>query len=578
MLLHSLAVENYRGIRQARVGFAESTILIGENDCGKTSLLEALNRALAPNNDGAPLFEVQDFHRQGANPEGPPAGPIRIQVTFQESAVGEWNGEAYAALAQLLGSPGKRPRQIGLSIEATPPRHEHASKTHWEIHCLNSGKPAIRDDLQLLAAVRAMAPFIWLRGGTLFSASPPCPPMEPPGPNGIRPDIATLAQEVEDHYQAIIAGTAAQPPGKLGPGYRAALALLAQGGQELPRTNGSATPVIAEILGRRDMPASRRIRPYHGSAAEQIGVLILTAAILRQLPEALAPGANPVLAIEDPEAHLHPMTLASVWGLLEEIAAQKIVTTQSQTLLAEAPLHWVRRLTRHDGIVRQWQLHPGLLEQEELRKMSYHLRARHGVASFARCWLLVEGETEFWMLPELARLCGYDLDLEGVACVEFAQCGLAPLIKLAREWGIEWHVLVDGDEAGRHYAEAARKLLHGEEEGRRLTLLRERDVEHCFWQHGYADVFLNAANIHVSPAHRVPPRGVINRAIKRHSKPYMAIEMIMAAAAENSPGVPKPLRHVVETSVWLARHALHPRGEGGEYEGRERRKKGHRRH
>jgi len=578
MLLHSLSLENYRGIRQARVSFDESTILIGENDCGKTSLLEALDRALAPNNSGAPRFEPQDFHRQGADPAAPPTGPIRIEVTFHESSVGEWNGEAYVALAEVFGNPGKRPRHLVLKLEVTPPLRGQAAKTRWEILCPNSGKPPSRDDPVLLEALRSLAPFIWLRGGTLFSASPPCPPTEAPGPNGTRPDIAALAQEVEAHYQAIIAGTATQPPGKLGPGYRAALALLAQGGQAAQQSNGSATPVIAEILGRRDMPASRRIRPYHGSAAERIGVLILTAAILRQLPQALAAGANPILAMEDPEAHLHPMTLASVWSLLEEIAAQKIVTTQSQTLLAEAPLHWVRRLTRHDGIVRQWQLHPGVLEQEELRKMSYHLRARHGVASFARSWLLVEGETEFWMLPELARLCGYDLDLEGVACVEFAQCGLAPLIKLAREWGIEWHVLVDGDEAGRHYAEAARKLLHGEEEGRRLTLLRERDVEHCFWQNGYADVFLNAANFHVSPAHRVPPRGVINRAIKRHSKPYMAIEMIMAAAAENSPGVPKPLRHVVETCVWLARHALHPRGEGGEYEGRERRKKGHRRH
>jgi putative ATP-dependent endonuclease of OLD family len=577
MLLQSLSVENYRGVRQARVSFGEGTILIGENDCGKTSLLEALNRALAPNNNGAPQFDPQDFHRQGADPEAPPTGPVRIEVAFHETSVGEWNGEAYAELGELFGNPGKRTRQLILKLEATPPWREQASKTRWEIHSPNSGKPPSRDDPALLEALRRMAPFIWLRGGTLFSSAS-CPPSVPTGQGEARPDLAVLAEEVESHYQGIIAGTEAQPRGKLGPGYRAALALLVQEGRQPPPGNGSARPVIAEILGRRDMPAARRIRPYHGSAAERIGVLILTAAILRHLPEALAAGAHPILAIEDPEAHLHPMTLASVWGLLEEIAAQKIITTQSQNLLAEAPLYAIRRLTRQDGIIRQWQVHPGALEQEELRKMSYHLRARHGVASFARCWLLVEGETEFWMLPELARLCGYDLDLEGVACVEFAQCGLPPLIKLAREWGIEWHVLVDGDEAGRHYAETTRKFLHSEDEGRRLTQLRERDVEHCFWQNGYADVFLSAANVHVSPAHRIPPRGVINRAIKHHSKPYMAIEMIMAAAAANSPGVPKPLRHVVETCVWLARHALHPRGEGGEYAGRERRKKGHRRH
>jgi putative ATP-dependent endonuclease of OLD family len=573
MHLRTLTVENFRGVRQARLDFDPVTLLIGENDCGKTSLLEALAKALAPGNSDGPYFDSQDFHRPGGDPAVPPAGPIRITLTFQEPALGVWNGSDYAGLAHLLGAAGKRPRQLVLLLEAEPRAGGLPSPARWQIQCAGSGKPGCRDDVELLEAVRALAPFIWLRGGNLIG-SPQRSAAEAPaaGP----PELAALAEELEAQYLALIAGSAQQPMGKLQSGYQAALAQLA-----LPRpgpagVNSAARPIIAEILGRRDSPVGHRARASHGSAAEKLGLLILTAAILRHLPQALPPGAHPILALEDPEAHLHPMTLASVWGLLDEIVAQKIITTQSETLLAAAPLRSVRRLTRHEGLIRQWQVHPGALEAEELRKMSYHLRSRRGVASFARCWLLVEGETEFWMLPELARIMGYDLDLEGVACVEFAQCGLAPLIKVAREWGVEWHVLADGDEAGRHYAEATRSFLHGDDPGRRLTTLRERDMEHCFWQYGYADVFLSAAAVHVSPAHRVPPRGVINRAIKRHSKPYMAIEMIMAAAAPNSPGVPRPLRHVVETCVSLARHALQPRGEGGEgrgFEGRERRHK-----
>ena len=42
---------------------------------------------------------------------------------------------------------------------------------------------------------------------------------------------------------------------------------------------------------------------------------------------------------------------------------------------------------------------------------------------FARCWLLVEGETEFWIMPELARV-GWISRQEGIVCVEFAQCGV----------------------------------------------------------------------------------------------------------------------------------------------------------
>lgn len=552
MQLRTLVVENFRGIRDARLDLDADTVLIGENDCGKTTLLEAISLALAPGNGDVPQFVASDFYRPGADPRAPPAGPIRIELGFREGRAGEWQAPEYAPLADLIGPPAARPRELRLSLSASPPAPGEAACCHWQLRCQGGGRPACADVAARLHALRALAPFIWLRGGTLFTT--PRLPAQATGAGAVS-TWSALAAQVEARFLALIGGTLHESPGKLHAGYRAALALLAQHRPEVGDGDNDTRPVIAEILGR-ETPTGRRLAAYSpGSAAEQLGVLVLTAAILRHLPEALAPGAHPILALEDPEAHLHPMTLASVWGLLQEIGAQRIVTTQSQILLAAAPLRSVRRLTRYHGRIRQWQMRPGALEAEDLRKMSYHLRARHGVASFARCWLLVEGETEFWMLPELARLCGYDFELEGVACVEFAQCGLTPLIKLAREWGIEWHVLADGDEAGRRYAEAARRQLRDEPAARRLSTLRERDIEHCFWQHGYAGVFIAAAGLHLSPVHRPPPRGVINRAIHRHSKPYLAIEMVTAVAARRSPGVPAPLRTVIETCVDLARAA-----------------------
>ena len=157
------------------------------------------------------------------------------------------------------------------------------------------------------------------------------------------------------------------------------------------------------------------------------------------------------------------------------------------------------------------------------------------------------------MLPELARLCGYDLALEGIACVEFAQCGLTPLIKVARELGIEWHVLSDGDKAGKIYAHTARSFLDDEPSRQRVTALRQRDIEHCFWKHGYEQVFARAARLNWQPGSRSQPRSIINRAIKRRSKPQMAFELIVATAADGSPGVPAPLQRMLDTCVRLAR-------------------------
>jgi putative ATP-dependent endonuclease of OLD family len=66
------------------------------------------------------------------------------------------------------------------------------------------------------------------------------------------------------------------------------------------------------------------------------------------------------------------------------------------------------------------------------------------VAIFGRCWLLMEGETEFWILPGLACIHSHDFSLEGAAVVEITQCGLVTLLQLTREWGNQWHVLSDG--------------------------------------------------------------------------------------------------------------------------------------
>ena len=48
--------------------------------------------------------------------------------------------------------------------------------------------------------------------------------------------------------------------------------------------------------------------------------------------------------------------------------------------------------------------------------------------------------------------------------IEFAQSGLKPLIKFARRMGIQWHVLVDGDEAGKKYAATVRGPLNNDRE------------------------------------------------------------------------------------------------------------------
>ncbi len=536
MRIATLEVANYRGIASARLDFDDTTVLIGENDCGRSSLLSALHLALASGEPGRPALQDHHFHR---TPDGDFSGPLAVTVQMLETHAGEWDAGRLPALGPLLGPRGPGRRRLTLRIEADP---AEGREPRWVIRG-DAGEGHSQPGQ--IAELRQLCPLVWLQGGLLLGCTP----------NGVAAEAGPLAEAVETHYRALIEGTGSDHAELLA-GFEAARELLRQRNRAEGSGAESLMGSIASLVEARGGPRPAGLR-YHGSAAQQLAILILVAAFLR-LPASRAGAAStPVVVVEDPETHLHPITLASTWGLLQRMPAQRIIGTHSEAFLAHADLLQLRRLVRSNGKVRQHRLRRGVLDEEGMRKLGYHVRARRGEALYARAWLLVEGETEFWLMPELARLAGYELALEGVAVVEYAQCGLEPLIRLADELDIGWHVLAEGDSTGRNYADEARKLAGPEREDR-LTRLKEPNIEQCLWKHGYAEVFLKAAGVHPSPHHKISAARVITRAIKRHSKPFLAFEVLEASASGNKPGVPRPLRHAIEASVNLARRGSQP--------------------
>jgi putative ATP-dependent endonuclease of OLD family len=559
MALRELLVEGYRGVRFARLGLESSTVLVGENDCGKSSLLEALSIVLSPLDESLPSVARWQLH--GAREAGVPSAsiPLRIRVTLGESRAGSWDRPEASALVPVLGGKGIGPRVLTVEVTAGPGPQPALGPVETHVVIRSPGGRPSRDDPSVLAAVRRLNPFVWLRGSALVRS-----PLRVPDGEVARdpfPDPVPEAADVLRSYKRLLAGEFAAPHEEIELGFEAAERLLARWLPDARAGRPQPRATVGEILGRGledgEWSGGRgpSREPSGASTARKLGVLLMTARLVTHLRGA-ASGVRPTVVIEDPESGLHPMTLASAWALLERLPVQKLVTTHSGALLSAMPLRSLRRLERDgDGVVREFRVRQGALGRDELRKVSYHLCSRRPAALFARTWLLVEGETEFWLLPDLARLCGRDLVQEGIACVEFAQCGLAPLIRLANALGIGWHVLVDGDRAGETYARLARSFVGPAEERRRLTVLAERDIEHCFWRHGYARVFESLAGMSVKPGGPTPRR-VIQKAIDRESKPAVAFELFAAAAAKGSPGPPRPLRSVIDHCVSLARKTV----------------------
>ena len=187
---------------------------------------------------------------------------------------------------------------------------------------------------------------------------------------------------------------------------------------------------------------------------------------------------------------------------------------------------------------------------DELRRLTFHLRLNRSSSFFARCWVLVEGETEAWLVPEFALISGVEFPVEGIRAIEFAQSGLPPLLKLADDLGIGWVLLVDGDSAGQGYARTAR--AHQEATGAAdgaVIVLPAKDIERYLFRSGYADVIAKASGVRG----RGDEGHLIHAALERISKPGLALEILAVADERGPDGVPPVLRDVAETALRIAR-------------------------
>ncbi|MBH1816810.1 AAA family ATPase [Stenotrophomonas maltophilia] len=166
------------------------------------------------------------------------------------------------------------------------------------------------------------------------------------------------------------------------------------------------------------------------------------------------------LAIEEPEAHLHPhlqrliyRTYLQVKGDGESInrARTILLTTHSPNIASVAPLSDIVVLRRVGDRTVGRSLHrvgEGL-EKNDRDDLERYLDVTRGELFFSRAVLLVEGDAEKFLIPTLAAMQDPPLDLDalGITVCSISGTNFAPYLKLVGEagLGIPFAVLTDFD-------------------------------------------------------------------------------------------------------------------------------------
>lgn len=548
MLLERVEIVGFRGINRLSLMLEQNNVLIGENAWGKSSLLDALTLLLSPE------FDLYHFVRDDFwFPPGDIQGRehhLHIILTFRETEPGRHRVRRFRPLQRCWVPCDDGYHRVFYRLEGELAEDDSVMTLRSFID--GEGEALVLEEIDELARhlVRLM-PVLRLRDARFMrrihnGTVPHSPQIEI-----TTRQLDFLSRELVSHPQNLSDGQIRQ-------GLSAMVQLL-----EHYFAEQSSAQTRHRLMRRRSHDEQRswryldiinRMIDKPGGRSHRVILLGLFATLLQAKGTVrLDRDARPLLLIEDPETRLHPIMLSVAWHLLNLLPLQRVTTTNSGELLSLTPVEQVCRLVRESTRVSAWRLGPGGMNAEESRRIAFHIRFNRASSLFARCWLLVEGETETWVINELARQCGHHFDAEGVKVIEFAQSGLKPLIKFARRMGIQWHVLVDGDEAGKKYAATVRGLLNNDRELERdhLTSLPALDMEHFMYRQGFDDVYHRVAQI----PDNVPMnmRRVITKAIHRSSKPDLAIEVAMEAGRRGVDAVPTLLKKMFSRVLWLAR-------------------------